>query len=326
VVTGDFNGDGKLDLAAAVDWGNYVSVLLGAGNGLFSHLGDFPSNAFPFRLAAADFNGDGILDLAVANNVQSGKVSVLLGNGDGTFRTPTSYRAGRFPNAVAVADLNHDGHADLVVANQTSKTVSVLLGKGDGTFLPKKDYPTGPPYPSAVAVADFNQDGIPDIVVDDASSLSASVLLGKPDGSYAAPLTYFACENPLDVRAADLNGDGYPDLAIASAGDVVGGVTVLLNDEQWGRAEPGGPGRERVAALSTSIGAGGGAPVNPHSLAEPHSSSDRPSPVAGAQESNLTAPKEQTPSNPTHGRLATVDSLSISGLDVQLTVAQLGLR
>ncbi len=78
VAVGDFNGDGKPDLAIANDFGNTVSVLLGNGNGTFASKTGYGTGDGPVSLAIGDFNGDGKPDLAVANE-GSATVSVLLG-------------------------------------------------------------------------------------------------------------------------------------------------------------------------------------------------------------------------------------------------------
>jgi FG-GAP-like repeat len=79
VAVGDFNGDGKPDLAVANDFDNDVSVLLGNGDGTFQVHVDYGAGYFPLSVAVGDFNGDGKPDLAVAN-ATSNNVSVLLGN------------------------------------------------------------------------------------------------------------------------------------------------------------------------------------------------------------------------------------------------------
>ena len=84
MAVGDFNGDGKLDLAVTAVGG--VSVLLGKGNGTFQPAQNYAVGGG--SLAVGDFNGDGKLDLAVTD---SSGVSILLGNGDGTFRAARSY-------------------------------------------------------------------------------------------------------------------------------------------------------------------------------------------------------------------------------------------
>src|ERR1700692_382169 len=99
VAGGDFNGDGKMDLAVAnsgnpaiSDDGN-VSILLGNGDGTFRPAINIPAGKSTCSIAVSDFNGDNRLDLIVANNGDN-TVSVLLGNGDGTFQTHVDYATG----------------------------------------------------------------------------------------------------------------------------------------------------------------------------------------------------------------------------------------
>src|SRR5258706_363009 len=89
---GDFNGDGKMDLAVADQSGNSVSILLGNGSGGFAAPASYAVGSSPVSIVAADFNNDGKLDLAVANF--GGNVSVLLGNGHGVFAAAATYAAG----------------------------------------------------------------------------------------------------------------------------------------------------------------------------------------------------------------------------------------
>ena len=116
LVAGDFNGDGRTDLAVANDGSNDVSVLLGNGDGTFQAQVTYAVGSVPIALVAGDFNGDGRTDLAVAN-YGSNDVSVLLGNGDGTFQTQVTYAVGTAPTALVTGDFNGDGRTDLAVAN-----------------------------------------------------------------------------------------------------------------------------------------------------------------------------------------------------------------
>src|SRR5947209_4992435 len=86
VAVGDFNADGKPDLAVANDSSDNVAILLGKGNGAFAQAAGSPVavGSLPTPVAVGDFNGDGRQDLLVGNS-NSGTVSVLLGNGGGGF-------------------------------------------------------------------------------------------------------------------------------------------------------------------------------------------------------------------------------------------------
>src|SRR5260370_431795 len=136
IVVGDFNGDGKLDLAVTNFSDRNVSVLLGNGDGTFQPAQSFSVGPNPWYFAVGDFNGDGKLDLAVADYgcafactvSPSNTVTVLLGNGDGTFRAGPQLTVGNGPAGVAVGDFNGDGKQDLGVSNFDDNNRSVPLG------------------------------------------------------------------------------------------------------------------------------------------------------------------------------------------------------
>ncbi len=220
LITGDFNGDGKLDLATANTTSNTVSVLLGNGDGTFAAASTFAVGSDPFNLVAGDFNNDGKLDLAVANFAggATSNISILLGNGDGTFQTPgPTFAAGKGPISVVTGDFNRDGKLDLAVANRLDNTVSILLGNGDGTFQPHADYVASTQDVAGLAVGDFNGDGKLDLAVTNPSTGQVSILLGNGDGTFQAPVAYStgaSGDHPTAVTVADFNGDGILDLAV----------------------------------------------------------------------------------------------------------------
>ncbi|HEV2379464.1 MAG TPA: alkaline phosphatase family protein [Terriglobia bacterium] len=223
VVRGDFNGDGKLDLAVANYGDNTVSVLLSNGNGTFGTNITTATGPGPDALAVGDFNGDGKLDVAVANGNDSSTISILLGNGDGTFtsapNSPLSVDAAE-PVWVGVADLNGDGKLDLLVASDKDNTLSVFLGNGDGTFDPTSVLPNAGQGPVAVAVGDFNGDGKLDLAQANHIDNTVGILKGNGDGTFTALTTRAATgKGPQGIVAADFNGDGKLDLAVANETD-----------------------------------------------------------------------------------------------------------
>jgi hypothetical protein len=224
---GDFNGDGKPDVAALNYNARTVSVMLGNGDGTFQPQQSYGVGYGPEAIVAADFNHDGKLDLAVANCF-SNTVSILLGNGDGTFQPQTQYYSGdQCPDSLAVGDFTGNGTPDLVVTNANSNTIGVLLGNGDGTFQPVQTYPVGS-SPDAVAVGDFNGDGKIDLAVADHGLGPISILLGNGDGTFQPAQNYSSgAAYPTALEAGDFNGDGKLDLAVLGYGYYSGTVVIL---------------------------------------------------------------------------------------------------
>ena len=226
MIAGDFNGDGKTDLAI-LGWpfgGNadYVTVLVGNGDGTFAaplttqvfNQGVVGGDGIPGSVVAADFNGDGKLDLAVVGDyVNTGGMTVLLGNGDGTFNVKGSnYAPNSGFNVIATGDFNGDGIPDLVTANYFAPGgATVFLGKGDGSFTTMPTPLAVSEFPRSIVVGDFNGDGIADLAFG--YNGAVVVFLGNGDGTFSGLPGGPIAGAGICLVAGDFNHDGKLDLA-----------------------------------------------------------------------------------------------------------------
>jgi hypothetical protein len=213
---GDFNGDGKLDLAVPESVGGSDQVYLGKGNGTFNPFGTF-SGGGP-TVATADMNHDGNLDL-----LDSG--CILLGNGNGNF---TLSGCGNGGGAIlGTGDFNGDGNLDAVfLSTQPSPTMAILLGKGEGTFQNSFAFPAGSGYGTILGgIGDFNNDGKLDVIAGNGflllqttASLSTSSLafgnqnVGTTSQPQVVTLTNIS-SSALVIKHIGINGANSKDFA-----------------------------------------------------------------------------------------------------------------
>jgi uncharacterized protein (DUF2141 family) len=241
IVAGDFNHDGKLDLAMADGFysADTLTIFLGNGDGTFQtpkiFQGLLPQR--PYSLATADFNGDGKLDLAIDNtNYDNGYVSILLGDGDGTFQSPVQdVPVFWSPTSIIVGDFNSDGKLDLAISDTRGGSgIYLALGNGDGTFQTTQQVADSSGLTLATT-ADLNGDGKLDLIA--MSTAGISILLGNGDGTFGSPVNYPTTYPPFTAYppsgtaiAVDLNGDGKLDIvAIPWNGQSGSGDTFLVS-------------------------------------------------------------------------------------------------
>ncbi|MDY3559679.1 S8 family serine peptidase [Gemmata sp. JC673] len=219
----DLNGDGKLDMVAAIndagtDANGAIGVRLGNGDGTFGTLTQYATGTvFTRYLDFGDVNGDGKLDV-VASSDRSSLVSLFLGNGNGTFQAVQNTQAPPSGLGLTVADVNGDGRADAVVPHYAGVAggpgiVSVLLGQANGTLGAPVTYSagTGGFGSFGTDVGDLNGDGRPDIVTANFASGTMSVLLQQPNGTFGPATNLSMAAGAWDIELADLNGDGRLD-------------------------------------------------------------------------------------------------------------------
>lgn len=234
IVAGDFNRDGKQDVAVVnspackAPCSGTVTVFPGSGSNYFNPGKKYPIAMHGGAIAEGDLNGDGIKDLVVVNTIagDAADISVLLGKADGTFQAARNYTLGSLSNDVFLIDVNNDGKLDLV------EDGGVALGKGDGTFGPLKPFPgVSFAYDVHLAVGDFKNNGIQDVVVASSAGLCGTdfqVFLGDGKGGFASGQLIDmsnTCQFVTSIAVGKLRTGGPLDIVYAMSGGNTGGVT-----------------------------------------------------------------------------------------------------
>ena len=242
VVTGDFNGDGFMDVVQASSVHNglepdpaYLKSYLSTAAGMYAAPAQTFAGDDPLFLASADLNGDGLPDV-VSASFEDGALAVFHNNSldPGAMNTPLVLPAVG-ASQVAIGDMNGDGSTDLVAADYN---VSMFLQSSPGTYAnPIGLYPGGANW---VAVGDLNGDGSADVTVTDFDGVKLLPHTGAAAATtFAAPATVFTQTANSNVAGAnivaivDVNGDALNDLVITDPGPTGGTaptVNVLLQD------------------------------------------------------------------------------------------------
>jgi hypothetical protein len=214
----DFNQDGKIDLVVASvsnEGDDFVSVLLGLGDGTFSEPVQFPAGSFPGKIVVSDVNSDGLEDVIVAST-NSYAVSVLFGNGDGSLAPRVEYFLGAAVASVTVGDMNGDGIPDLLASlNGVDVSFEQLAGGPVGTFGSPTDWGDTHTIYSTIAVSRLDPDDHLDVVMVDVFYKTVEVYRGNGNGTFSAAAVYSDGSTPADVAVADFYGRGSNDIAVA---------------------------------------------------------------------------------------------------------------
>ena len=242
VAAADLDGDGKLDLVVANDYGGNVSVyqnrspspgVLNAES--FSRPVHFAADTHPISTAIGDLDGDGKLELAVANAVHGQSTVSVYKNltrpgviDNNSFASEIRFPVGHYAFNIAMGDLDGDGRADLVIANIETHNISILRNTTSSStgrtsvisFAPKVDLPVSANSRAFdVALGDLDADGKLDIAVAHDNGVSIFRNASSPGPISARSFAprhelSFPDEIGYEVAIGDLDGDGKPDLGV----------------------------------------------------------------------------------------------------------------
>ena len=245
--TGDFDGDGRVDLLVIpvdpMDSRRYLFKMLRyIGEETFEEGITEERRGYSIK-HVGDFDEDGDIDVLwwPLDGIEGGYL-LTLNDGEGNLsegeRLGIPFPAGAVRGA---RDLDRDGDIDVLVQLRwnvsmsfaTCQGLAVLRNRGDGEMVEEALYgfELGLPSPGLASEpvawgGDLNGDREIDLVIPSLGDATVIVLLGQPDGTLEEDGRYPVSGSPWDIVAADLDGDGDLDLAVADRG---GGVSILLN-------------------------------------------------------------------------------------------------
>ncbi len=225
----DYNGDGRLDLAAAnADHGS-ISVLFGDGAGAFwpARGSPFQVGRVPYGLTSVDADKDGRIDLVVPL-VGDRAVAVMPGDGRGGFGAAQKSELGRSFAVIGVFDLNGDGAPDVVVPDEALPGVRWRFNDGTGRFKsPNESQVRLPAEVWGVEMADLDGDGRGELILGGRRPTIYCIQLDGRDQPVGEPLAIpTGGQEPGAITVADVNGDRKPDILTGNWAS--GDVSVLL--------------------------------------------------------------------------------------------------
>jgi hypothetical protein len=230
VVSGDFNNDGKPDLAVIDNQSNQVNILLGTGGGLFTLGSSTPTGVGPIQIVTATFTLTGKQALAIANADKT--ITILIGPGDGTFLASSIPTQG-VPSALIAADLLGNGLTQLVdvecaSAHTVPCSLNIYQSDAHALFLHGQTIPLpgAPAFDGLIASDDFNLDNRLDIAVATNNQVLVFTDTSSSNGLGLATLKLHTTITPpntstiVGLTAGHFNAGAAPDLAIESYDNV----------------------------------------------------------------------------------------------------------
>ncbi len=227
VDTGDFDGDGDVDIVAINYGPRNAAIFFNNGNGTFADPVYYTVPVHPRVVLAQDVDGDEDIDLLVTSQSPQYQVAILYNNGSGVFEETKSLLAESALWDVRAEDLDGDDLLDIVAANSASNEFSVFINEADTGYADADTYGTNT-GPHIIQPIDYDGDKDVDLAISNFLSNNVSIAKNKGNGQFISGGNLPTGSGPNSLVAADLNGDLIPDLATAN--QVANTISVMLSN------------------------------------------------------------------------------------------------